>query len=467
MEKINKKLFYIEKTLNKMKKEISTIKSLTNNTNTTNTLNNSINYINKNCSMYINKDNYSKNKKINTFKNYFKLTKKEKKYYENKEKIKSAHSLNIKSKKTNINNHMIDYSSINNNEDIFFIGNDKNENNKKNKKRNSKELYNNKKFNRMSILNEEINENQKNDSSFENNFDFESHNIFFNYNCNGRNKCNSSVFSNVKKNTHINRKNNFNNFNMDCYKRMNGSLNSKKYNDNYDIQKIKNKTCYDINNIINDNKDENNKLRMYKNKKKTKNCNSLINKNIGNEYHCFNEDEKSVLNNDYNLFHKYHNYIFEENEENNDIQNYEKSENNEKLDEKYSEILNILGGKSIEEINNKAILFDKYGNNGFKNYLNNNNIRYNSSMKNSNVFFENLLNYKKYIIKTSKTNIGCKKKINSYKILCKNLLNLGNGNNIQKIQEKINYKLKKNQHNKKLLEKIQNILYELNNNNIY
>jgi hypothetical protein len=39
-----------------------------------------------------------------------------------------------------------------------------------------------------------------------------------------------------------------------------------------------------------------------------------------------------------------------------------------------------------------------------------------------------------------------------------------NAPNLQKIAENINYKLKKNYHNKKVLEKIKNILLQLNIN---
>ena len=442
MEKINKKLFHIEKTLDKMKKEISSIKSITYNTNATNSFNNSNNFTNKNFSLNFKKDNYQKNRNINILKNYFKLTEKEKQYYENKKRMQSPLSFHMKGKKYNLNNLKYDYSSINNSiDDTLLIENDKN---KTKYKQNIKSTYNNKRFNRIAILNE-----NKNDSSFENNFDFESHNIFFNYNSNGQNKCNRRVFSNImKKNSNENRNKYLNNYSMDCRKRMNGSLDSKIYNINYDETKgINNKICYGIKNIVND-KNKVSKLKLNK-----KNNNSIFNKDIDDEYYISNNNSKKKT--------------FEENGENINLYNYKKYENNKKLGEKYSEILNILDGKSLEEIKNKSILFDKYGLNGFKNFLDNNNIKYNSSQKNFNSFFKYLVNYKKYI-KTLKANKEYMNKIYSYKILCDNLLKIGNRINLQKIEEKINNKLKKNQHNKKVLEKIKNILFELNNNhNIY
>lgn len=442
MEKINKKLFHIEKTLDKMKKEISSIKSITYNTNATNSFNNSNNFTNKNFSLNFKKDNYQKNRNINILKNYFKLTEKEKQYYENKKRMQSPLSFHMKGKKYNLNNLKYDYSSINNSiDDTLLIENDKN---KTKYKQNIKSTYNNKRFNRIAILNE-----NKNDSSFENNFDFESHNIFFNYNSNGQNKCNRRVFSNImKKNSNENRNKYLNNYSMDCRKRMNGSLDSKIYKINYDETKgINNKICYGIKNIVND-KNKVSKLKLNK-----KNNNSIFNKDIDDEYYISNNNSKKKT--------------FEENGENINLYNYKKYENNKKLGEKYSEILNILDGKSLEEIKNKSILFDKYGLNGFKNFLDNNNIKYNSSQKNFNSFFKYLVNYKKYI-KTLKANKEYMNKIYSYKILCDNLLKIGNRINLQKIEEKINNKLKKNQHNKKVLEKIKNILFELNNNhNIY
>ena len=172
MDRINKKICHIEKTLDKMKKEISTIKSITYNTNATNSFNNSINLINKkNSSINLNRNNSQQNKRFYNLKNYFQLTEKEKKYYENKKRMQSANSFNIKRKNININRNINDYSTYNNNNNeinnIQNINNNKYQVKKKalfNSHYNNIRINKNKKFSRMSILNEEINEN-KNDEN--------------------------------------------------------------------------------------------------------------------------------------------------------------------------------------------------------------------------------------------------------------------------------------------------------------
>ena len=192
MEKITKKISYIEKTINKMKKEINTIKN-TYNSNATNSFNNNSNYINR--STKINKNKLLKNQKLNFQKNYFQLSEKEKKYYEDKKRMQNPHSFNIKKKKLNIYNHIIDYS-------IDTYNNDFNNENEKNSEilKNEKIQNNNndKRFNRMAILQKEMNEN-KDLNDIENNFGFESHNIYFNYNLNGQNKRGNGVSSNFTK----------------------------------------------------------------------------------------------------------------------------------------------------------------------------------------------------------------------------------------------------------------------------
>ena len=514
MDSISKKICHIEKTLDKMKKEISTIKSITYNTNATSSFNNSINIINKkNSSINLNRNHSQQNKRFYNLKNYFQLTEKEKQYYENKKRMQSAHSFNIKRKNININNNINDYSTyINNNNEINNIQNVNNIQNANNNnniyEEKKKALFNshynniginkNKKFSRMSILNEEINEN-KNDNSFENNFEYESHNIFFNYNSNGHNKCYNRVFSNIMKNNNDeNRKNNCINFSVDRPNYGGRNIKQKVFSFNKNSNNIynykKNKLYSDFENLVNNNNyQENNgkpnpkkfsnsnnyrnnisnKLKL--NKKRNNNYNSIINKKRGSEYYLINRYEKNNNKNNYCLNNKYKDLIFEENEisildykykenqKNNDNDNNYGKETENNIEEKYSEIMNILDGKSISEINKKATLFDKYGSNGFEQYLNNQKSAYNSTMAYSGNIFDHLLNYKKYI-HSLKSNNEYIKQINSYKILCNKLLSMANGLNIQKIEEKINYKLKKNQHNKIVLEKIKNILFELNNN---
>ena len=96
----------------------------------------------------------------------------------------------------------------------------------------------------------------------------------------------------------------------------------------------------------------------------------------------------------------------------------------------------------------------------------NSDINSNISISNCNNIYDYLKYYKEYItLLKNKKEYNYMKKINSYKFLCFKLIKMSNRNDLEKIGEKINYKLKKNQHNKKVLEKIKNILFELNNNN--
>jgi hypothetical protein len=481
MEKINKKLFYIEKTLDKMKKDISTIKTITYNTKDINSCNNSINF-SKNL-LQVNSNNIKNKTKAHLTKNYFQLSDKEKKFYENKNKkrLQNHLSFTLKYKRPDIYNHVINNSTesnyiINNNNENDNKTNLEKEKPKKTMEKKNKTIFNNhgwnkcKKFNRILMLNEEVNENKKkNDSSFENNYEFESHNIFFDYNANGTNKnCRNRVFSNImKKNKSENQKNSFNNFIFDqqnkSTKSLSRKLNSRIYNLKYDsIKKARKKIDYDFNDLINNNNKANSNKNIY---------NSLINRNIGDKYFIMNENSKnnySINDSCNNLNYKYKELIYGENNESNIDSNsnyyYEKNNNNKNeerhiLEEQYIDILNILEGKSINEIKNKALLFDTYGYNAFKDYLVSQKMVYDTKY--------NLLSYKKYI-NSFKSGLDNKnlymKQINSYKYICNKLINMTNAPNLQKIAENINYKLKKNYHNKKVLEKIKNILLQLNIN---
>ena len=483
MEKISKKISYIEKTINKMQKEITTIKK-TYNTNATNSFNNSSNYIHNSAKMCKNK--LLRSKKPYSQKNYFQLSEKEKKYYGNKNRLENPHSFNIKKKQLNLNNHISDYSFDTNNN-----VNNENEKNQENFGQNTKIRNDDKRFDRMSILREEMNEKKDiNESIFENNFGFKSHNIFFNYNLNGENKRVNSVFSNfARKNKNEKRKNNYKNLSVEEHfnrtNKINKKTNAKLYHfKQEDIEQSKNNTnIYNINNKNNDNdnnymqnsedisflKSSNSyiePIKLKKNEKKILDSNSIKNKNLGNNYFILNGNNqtfnKNNENNNYELYNKYNNLIFDKNN-NKENHNYNQEEN---IEERYSEILNILGDYQTEEINNKAILFDKYGSMGFEQYLNNQKIINNSSIVDSNDIYGYLLRYKNFIESLrTKNEYNYLKQINSYKNLCNKLLSEADSTKIQKLAKKINYKLEKNQHNKRVLEKIKNILVKLKSNN--
>ena len=104
------------------------------------------------------------------------------------------------------------------------------------------------------------------------------------------------------------------------------------------------------------------------------------------------------------------------------------------MENKYSQISDILKDKSIEELNNKAILFDKYGYNEFEKYLNYNKTISNSSIPNNYKILDYLLDYKKYIdLLKLKDEYNYMNKINSYKILCNKLINITDTFNLEKI----------------------------------
>jgi hypothetical protein len=343
-----------------------------------------------------------------------------------------------------------------------------------------------------------MNENNKdnNDSSFENNFGLESQNIFFNYN-----KClkNKGVFNygkqkntnnKIKKNKSENKKNTFNNFSEEQISQINSMnysmnkksliLNKKSNNLNFnDYKNIPNRKYYDFNDLINENCNnyiENSKNNFYIKKKSNKikkyNSNSIfkLNKNIKKDFFDINSlfpNNENENNNEYMLNNNKYSSTFDEIENDlNILKNRNKNnEENKNIKEKYLEIEYILEDTDIENINNKAFLFDEFGSNGFqkfKNLIDSQETIFNSE----NNIYNYLQNYKEYIsfLKANKK-YNYFKKLNSYKILCDKLLAITEGNNLEKISKKINNKLRKNENNKMILEKIKNILFELNNKN--
>ena len=501
MERLNKKISHIEKALNKMSKEISSIKDLTKNTNSANSFNNSINLCKKNSSMNFLKNNQRQIKS----KNYFKLSDKEKKNYENR-KNKSPHSYHIKkNNELNINNDMMNYikkaDTINKNDGIIFntdinIDNENDKNNSYNYK--NKGINQSKEFSKISLINELMNENNKdnNDSSFENNFGLESQNIFFNYNKCSKNKGvfnygkQKNINNKKKKNKSENKKSTFNNFSEEQISQINSMnysmnkksiiLNKKSNNLNFnDFKNIPNRKYYDFNDLINENCNnyiENSKNNFYIKKKSNKikkyNSNSIfkLNKNIPKDFFGINsllENNENENNNEYMLNNNKYSSTFDEIE--NDLNILKKrnknNEENKNIKEKYLEIEYILEDSDIENINYKALLFDEFGSNGFQKFKNLIDSQETKSNSDNNIYHY-LQNYKEYIsfLKANKE-YNYFIKMNSYKLLCDKLMAITEGNKLEKISKKINNKLKKNENNKMILEKIKNILFELNNKN--
>ena len=119
MERITKKISYIEQTLSEMKKEISNIKNSNYNTNATNSLNVSNNFTNKNTlTLKTNREMLNQAKNIlKLSKNYFQLTDKEKYFPKEKKLVKNMHSFNLNKKGLNIYNNIFVNSDSKSNDD--------------------------------------------------------------------------------------------------------------------------------------------------------------------------------------------------------------------------------------------------------------------------------------------------------------------------------------------------------------
>ena len=425
MEKINKKISLLEKTLMEMQKEITTIKNSTYNTNATNSLNVSNNFANKNnMSIKINREILHKPKHLfKISKNYFQLTEKEKYFPKEKKLIKNTHSFNLNKKGLNIYNNIFVNSdnSINNNRDKEY------ETIKQNTS--TKNIDDNNKINNKSSKN--------NKNQYKANNNKQSTNLF-------RNNINTNGIGNLKL------------FNKSASKKLiktcknsKSSIfqinkNNKKNQKDIDFEKMNN------NNLIN-NEDIHyqNKIHLplknyfpqeeykynYSNNVNSEQTSTEERNNIKlNEYLSFNQKNKS---------HKKQSYLHK---------NIFQKEKNIKI---YSQILNIIGDESINNLISKSSLFDKYGTKGFNKYINNNGFHL---LKNNFDDTANYLNeFKKYIISLDKED-ELDKQIKIYKLMCNKLIKMTNINDYEQLIEDIDYKLKKNSKNKNILEKVRKFL---------
>ena len=153
-----------------------------------------------------------------------------------------------------------------------------------------------------------------------------------------------------------------------------------------------------------------------------------------NEYLTLNQRNKTQNKNSH--FHK----------------NFFQKEKNIKI---YSQILNILGDESINDLISKSSLFDKYGTQGFNEFIINN--EFNISKNNLDDTVKYLNEYKKYLISLDKEN-EIDEQIKLNKSICNKLIKMTNVNDYEQLIEDIDYKLKKNSKNKNILEKAKNIL---------
>ena len=425
MEKINKKISLLEKTLMEMQKEITTIKNSTYNTNATNSLNVSNNFVNKNnMSIKINREILHKPKNLfKISKNYFQLTEKEKYFPKEKKLIKNTHSFNLNKKGLNIYNNIFVNSdnSINNNRDKEY------ETIKQNTS--TKNIDDNNKINNKSSKN--------NKNQYKANNNKQSTNLFRNnINTNGIgnlklfNKSASKKLIKTCKNSkssifQINKNNKKNQKDIDFEKMNNNYLVN-----NEDIH-YQNKIHFPMKNYFPQEEYKYN----YSNNVNSEQTSTEERNNIKlNEYLSFNQKNKS---------HKKQSYLHK---------NIFQKEKNIKI---YSQILNIIGDESINNLISKSSLFDKYGTKGFNKYINNNGFHL---LKNNFDDTANYLNeFKKYIISLDKED-ELDKQIKIYKLMCNKLIKMTNINDYEQLIEDIDYKLKKNSKNKNILEKVRKFL---------
>ena len=425
MEKINKKISLLEKTLMEMQKEITTIKNSTYNTNATNSLNVSNNFVNKNnMSIKINREILHKPKNLfKISKNYFQLTEKEKYFPKEKKLIKNTHSFNLNKKGLNIYNNIFVNSdnSINNNRDKEY------ETIKQNTS--TKNIDDNNKINNKSSKN--------NKNQYKANNNKQSTNLFRNnINTNGIgnlklfNKSASKKLIKTCKNSkssifQINKNNKKNQKDIDFEKMNNNNLIN-----NEDIH-YQNKIHFPLKNYFPQEEYKYN----YSNNVNSEQTSTEERNNIKlNEYLSFNQKNKS---------HKKQSYLHK---------NIFQKEKNIKI---YSQILNIIGDESINNLISKSSLFDKYGTKGFNKYINNNGFHL---LKNNFDDTANYLNeFKKYIISLDKED-ELDKQIKIYKLMCNKLIKMTNINDYEQLIEDIDYKLKKNSKNKNILEKVRKFL---------
>ena len=428
MEKITQKISFLEKALIEMQRDLTTIKKSTYNTNATNSLNSSNNFTNiNNKSIKASRELFHDPK--NLFKlsqNYFQLTEKEKYFPKEKKLKKNIHSFNLNKKGLNIYNNIFVNSdnSINNNNNEEYEIIKQNVYNKIIDNNNIKKNYkNNFKSKKQKCNNNKINNIKKFDNIFRNNIiktSFGNLKLFNKSNSKKTIKTCKNSFSSLfqkKENTNLNQR---------YFEYENMNLKNKIINE--DIS-YKNKNLY---NIINYFPQEESKYSINANTSQT----SLEESNDikKNKYLTLNQRNKTQKKNSY--FHK----------------NFFQKDKNVKL---YSQILNILGDESINDIISKSSLFDKYGTSGFNKYICNN--EFNISKNNLDDTAKYLNEYKKYLISLDKDD-ELDEQIKIYKSITNKLIKMTHINDYEQLIEDIDYNLKKNLKNKNILESAKNIL---------
>ena len=428
MENLSKKVMHLEKTITEMQKEIMIIRNSASNTNATNSLNVSKNFSNKNkLSIKTNRDAIFKdNNFFKVSKNYFQLTDKEKYFPSNKKLLKNTHSFNFhkkryKNKEINI---------LKNNKDIKI--------NDKKIKKNFKDNFRNKNndflhdYKLNTKLTNKFNNNKNYSNYFTNNISTNGIGYFMSINkpCPKKIKKNSGSLLNLKKNK----------------------------------IKTKYKQDYDFENLINFNNNDKNEVISYLSKNKKSNNFNIEKTQTINSYI---PQEEYTYNYSINPNNSYQSSIDGNTKENinttiltyfrNNRREIKEKNNFNNGDEikAYSQILEIIGNESINNLIFSSNLFDKYGTKGFKAYINKN--KYNIQKNNFDDTSKCLNEYKKYILSLDKKD-ELKRQKKNYKLICHKLIKMTNKDIIEKLTEDINEKLRMNSSNKNMLEKVKNIL---------
>ena len=241
----------------------------------------------------------------------------------------------------------------------------------------------------------------------------------------------------------------------------NGSKLSTKNNSKKDINKTnsindKHKVipnCTKINNIKKTSKDNKNFSKNDTNPNSSRSTFALNNefflydkemfdqhKNYNETYQNFNFNLKPT---NYIPMNNTINYLPNDGSEDFDLNNNEKVINKQK-------IRKILGKSSIGDIYLKAKLFEKCGENNFKNYVH--------KYCDTNNSISNLKKYKKFLVQLKEEEIQDKKLINIYQKLCKKIIELMNPQEINEIIGEIQNNFMENENDNYIIEEIKSIL---------
>ena len=163
-------------------------------------------------------------------------------------------------------------------------------------------------------------------------------------------------------------------------------------------------------------------------------------KNYNETYQNFNFNLKPT---NYIPMNNTINYLPNDSSEDFDLNNNEKVINKQK-------IRKILGKSSIGDIYLKAKLFEKCGENNFKNYVH--------KYCDTNNSISNLKKYKKFLVQLKEEEIQDKKLINIYQKLCKKIIELINPQEINEIIGEIQNNFMENENDNYIIEEIKSIL---------